>query len=144
MMKRKSGYLLLYLITTALLFSTWLAVKHSYAFTVYADGTCGMRLHSIRTEPSDKFVYVFYTPMSGVTEEPSLTPNAFTFYVLRFSNEAHPEVAVSAETQAEPTWRILMNDEELERSNATGGIINFSVSKEALKCATKPIKLFLE
>jgi hypothetical protein len=143
-MKRKSGYLLLYLATAALLYSMWLALRYSYVFTVRADGTCGMRLHSIRTEPGGKFILVFYTPVSGVTEEPSLTPNALTFYVLRFSDAAHPEVAISAQTQAKPTWRILMNNEEIERSSATGGIIDFSGSKEALKCATKPTNNFLE
>ncbi|CAN7590926.1 hypothetical protein [Polaromonas sp. LjRoot131] len=143
-MKRKSSYLLLYLTIAALLFPLWLALKHSYIFTVRADGTCGMRLHSIDTEPSGKFLFTFYTPVSGVTEEASLAPNALTFYVLRFSNAAHPEIAISARTQAKPTWRVLMDDEEIERSKATGGIIDFSVSKEALKCATKPTNIFLE
>ncbi|MFS2033463.1 hypothetical protein ACEN8I_05495 [Polaromonas sp. CT11-55] len=96
-----------------------------------------MQLHSIRAEPRSNFFFVFYTPVSGVTQDASLAPNALTFYVLRFSDAAHPEIAISARARVKPTWRILMNDEEIERSKATGGIIDFSVSKEALGCPTQ-------
>lgn len=140
-MKRKSVHLLLCLTVATLLFPTWLALKYSYVFTLRADGTCEMRLHSIRPEPSGRLLFVFHTPVSGVTEETPLAPNALTFYVLRFSNSAHPEIAVSARTQTKPTWQLLMNDEEIERSRAIGGIIDFSVLEETLKCATQPTNI---
>lgn len=110
-----------------------IVVKHSYSFTVRADGACAMRLHYIHIKPNTAKILVLHVPKSGVTMNNRLEPNALTFYILRLDDIGHPEIAISNINGSKPSLKIEIDDDVVGRSKAMGGIIEFSVN-EALRC----------